>query len=254
LEAGRAVLIEQIKRESIFMVRGLAKLTLVALFAAYTVPAQAVEVLTNGNIDSGLTGWTGFVTAHGTISQIPGYAGGTPDLAAVTSFNVSGSGASNALALNAGANPSSSSPEGGGVIQQFTTVGGTATFSVNIADHWQSQSASAASIGLFSVLLDGVLMDSHDFGIVTANPSGWRLLSTLDFTTALSAGEHTLSLEVTRLFAPAINVDSEYFDNVSLNVTSAVPEPSTWAMMILGFAGLGLMAYRRKSELSLIAA
>ena len=28
---------------------------------------------------------------------------------------------------------------------------------------------------------------------------------------------------------------------------SAVPEPSTWAMMILGFFGLGFMAYRRKS-------
>jgi hypothetical protein len=26
----------------------------------------------------------------------------------------------------------------------------------------------------------------------------------------------------------------------------AVPEPSTWAMMILGFCGLGFMAYRRK--------
>lgn len=29
-------------------------------------------------------------------------------------------------------------------------------------------------------------------------------------------------------------------------VTSAVPEPSTWAMMILGFCGLGFIAYRRK--------
>ena len=29
---------------------------------------------------------------------------------------------------------------------------------------------------------------------------------------------------------------------------SAVPEPSTWAMMILGFAGVGFMAYRRKSN------
>jgi PEP-CTERM motif len=29
---------------------------------------------------------------------------------------------------------------------------------------------------------------------------------------------------------------------------SAVPEPSTWAMMILGFAGIGFMAYRRKSK------
>jgi PEP-CTERM motif len=28
----------------------------------------------------------------------------------------------------------------------------------------------------------------------------------------------------------------------------SVPEPSTWAMMILGFAGIGYMAYRRKSK------
>jgi hypothetical protein len=28
----------------------------------------------------------------------------------------------------------------------------------------------------------------------------------------------------------------------------AVPEPSTWAMMILGFCGLGFMAYRRKQN------
>jgi hypothetical protein len=36
--------------------------------------------------------------------------------------------------------------------------------------------------------------------------------------------------------------------------TSAVPEPSTWAMMILGFAGVGFMAYRRKSKPALMAA
>jgi hypothetical protein len=29
---------------------------------------------------------------------------------------------------------------------------------------------------------------------------------------------------------------------------SSVPEPSTWAMMILGFLGVGFMAYRRKSQ------
>jgi hypothetical protein len=35
------------------------------------------------------------------------------------------------------------------------------------------------------------------------------------------------------------------------SVASAVPEPSTWAMMILGFAGIGFMAYRRKIRGSL---
>jgi hypothetical protein len=37
-------------------------------------------------------------------------------------------------------------------------------------------------------------------------------------------------------------------------VTSAVPEPSTWAMLILGFAGVGFMAYRRKGKPALMAA
>jgi hypothetical protein len=39
-----------------------------------------------------------------------------------------------------------------------------------------------------------------------------------------------------------------------LGATSAVPEPSTWAMMILGFAGVGFMAYRRKNKPILMAA
>jgi PEP-CTERM motif len=32
------------------------------------------------------------------------------------------------------------------------------------------------------------------------------------------------------------------------SVTTAVPEPSTWAMLILGFCGLGFMANRRKPK------
>jgi hypothetical protein len=35
---------------------------------------------------------------------------------------------------------------------------------------------------------------------------------------------------------------------------SAVPEPSTWAMLLIGFAGVGFMAYRRKSKPALMAA
>jgi hypothetical protein len=45
--------------------------------------------------------------------------------------------------------------------------------------------------------------------------------------------------------------------SASFDVTSiaeAVPEPSTWAMMLLGFAGVGFMAYRRKSKPALMAA
>jgi outer membrane lipase/esterase len=38
-----------------------------------------------------------------------------------------------------------------------------------------------------------------------------------------------------------------------LTPVAAVPEPSTWAMMLLGFAGIGFMAYRRKSKTAVIA-
>jgi hypothetical protein len=40
----------------------------------------------------------------------------------------------------------------------------------------------------------------------------------------------------------------------SVAEVSPVPEPSTWAMMILGFAGIGFMAYRRKSKPALMVA
>jgi hypothetical protein len=33
-----------------------------------------------------------------------------------------------------------------------------------------------------------------------------------------------------------------------LTISTAVPEPSTWAMLILGFAGIGFMAYRRRGQ------
>jgi hypothetical protein len=35
---------------------------------------------------------------------------------------------------------------------------------------------------------------------------------------------------------------------LNLETVGAVPEPSTWAMMILGFGGVGFMAYRRRRD------
>jgi hypothetical protein len=52
---------------------------------------------------------------------------------------------------------------------------------------------------------------------------------------------------MTGFFGSASGGPGEYGYNIAANVT-AVPEPSTWAMMILGFFGLGFMAYRRKQS------
>jgi hypothetical protein len=45
-----------------------------------------------------------------------------------------------------------------------------------------------------------------------------------------------------------------YSGAASVTVTAAVPEPSTWAMMILGFCGLGFMAYLRKRPVPALSA
>lgn len=38
------------------------------------------------------------------------------------------------------------------------------------------------------------------------------------------------------------------FDDVVIRTVDAVPEVSTWAMMIIGFAGVGYLAYRRRGN------
>lgn len=54
----------------------------------------------------------------------------------------------------------------------------------------------------------------------------------------------TLLASNTLVFQGLATTDSTVFlDQVNL---SAVPEPSTWAMMLLGFVGMGFMAYRRR--------
>ncbi|MES2193629.1 MAG: hypothetical protein V4517_04375 [Pseudomonadota bacterium] len=53
---------------------------------------------------------------------------------------------------------------------------------------------------------------------------------------------YNLSFNFNSGFTPAKDV---LLDAVSI---TAVPERSTWAMMILGFAGVGLMAYRRRNS------
>jgi PEP-CTERM motif len=42
--------------------------------------------------------------------------------------------------------------------------------------------------------------------------------------------------------------------SVTVSSSSPVPEPSTWAMMLIGFAGFGVFAYRRKRAAATLAA
>jgi len=92
-------------------------------------------------------------------------------------------------------------------------------------------------------------------GVTLSNPTnnigliGGGGQETFNFSSlALSGGSNTLEFIYTSLsdgHAGFQGLGDEGWGIQNVNV-SAVPEPSTWAMMIFGFAGVGLMAYRRK--------
>lgn len=67
---------------------------------------------------------------------------------------------------------------------------------------------------------------------------------------AFTAPGGDLALRLSQSFGYSV-AGGDTFGNDRLGVVQlagAVPEPSTWAMMILGFAGVGFMAYRRKQN------
>ena len=47
-----------------------------------------------------------------------------------------------------------------------------------------------------------------------------------------------------------------YYTSYSVTpaITGVILEPSTWAMMILGFFGVGFMAYRRRNQTAALVA
>ena len=74
----------------------------------------------------------------------------------------------------------------------------------------------------------------------------------------LSQGNDEVYLQITGLqsFTKAKFSDSgttspafEFLPGTTpFSTVGGVPEPSTWAMLILGFAGVGFVAYRRKNQ------
>lgn len=59
--------------------------------------------------------------------------------------------------------------------------------------------------------------------------------------------------DITLFYADRQITDAQVAFNISGNNISAVPEASTWAMMILGFGALGFGAYRRRNQTPLLA-
>jgi hypothetical protein len=89
--------------------------------------------------------------------------------------------------------------------------------------------------------------------INSASGAGWTVGgSWQQYTYAWNSGSSTSAI----LSLTDTNTSGPYNDFVldDLSFSSAAPEPSTWAMMLIGFGGLGFARYRRMRKAGVIAA
>ena len=91
-------------------------------------------------------------------------------------------------------------------------------------------------------------------GGASAEYGGTPLTLVLNNGVSGQEGNGTIQFQGTYSSISWNNPQFENWYGFTVGTVSAVPEPSTWAMMILGFAGIGFMAYRRKSKPALMAA
>lgn len=106
--------------------------------------------------------------------------------------------------------------------------------------------------------LAGLYSSQHTFGNNEADFGGsnpiFNIIQDLKFHFGGAFGGSSYSSVFVEI--DALGNTANVFDLAILNgsIVATVPEPSTWAMMLLGFCGLGFMAYRRKDKLALSAA
>jgi len=196
-----------------------AKMKILGLLAAGLLAGPLVaqdNLIVNGDFETGdLSGWSTFVTANG------GLGIGFPS---VVSFDVSGNGASDAAKFKVGQivfTPGVS--EGGGIYQPFTFSGGEVAINMDIAVQADSANGTA---GLFELFVDGVLLDSFDFGDILAATTE---RASLGYFGALAAGGHELRVQMTRT-ARVGPTPYQFLDNISVE---AVPDPGALLQRLL---------------------
>ena len=214
-------------RKTLLMTTGLAWLALTGAAGAVTVTVSPGPA--NPNVLRWPTiGSSDFTTAGGdTWSLVSGTAG----VAVGTTPNVS--------AAPFGETTPYMAVEGGGTEQ---VVFGTAQTSIKIywgsIDADQTGTPSAGNVNGFSITIDGYTLTGSDLvALYGAHGDGSRTDPLAnEWVTISGLGSFT-----TAEFTSSKN-------SFEFSLGSSVPEPATWAMMVLGFAGLGYAAFRRNSK------
>lgn len=120
----------------------------------------------------------------------------------------------------------------------------------------------------FFLINNGLFLKAGDseekFNSQDIDGFSWSLNKTITFQTNTVYNIDLKTLVLTNIYFgytanlsafvdPSFTIDpstpnaNQYVIEFSPGITNAVPEPSTWVMMILGFAGLGFVGYRSRS-------
>ena len=197
-------------------------LAVVSLLGGYLVGGivQADHLpLSNGDFETGaLSPWESFTTSNGTLGT------GFPK---VVLFDANGDGvATNSAQFKVGqVTLQTGVYEGGGIFQNVHLLAGDYIIRADIAVNDGGSMFGNAEGGLFELLLDGLVADSHNFVFVGPKETKRTLLAAMH---VVSAGDHEVRLRITRpALEPTIPL-TQLVDNIAVvpSVVSAAVVPA----------------------------
>jgi hypothetical protein len=227
--------------------------TAIILVAGFAIsgPAFAANLIANGDFSSGFTDFTSTYTqvtngAPGSLVPEGTYTIGNNPIVDHPSF----------VDFSSPSNPTPSNPmlfvngstNGGDSFYLYSNPLGTTglqtySFSATVIDiccNPTFTSPNNPSTILFQISTDNFTTNIQEIAFVTSPPADAGVVHDV-------TGSFTTTGPFSFRIADAANLASgNDFAIDDLNI-SPVPEASTWAMMILGFLGVGFMAYRRKN-------
>ena len=131
----------------------------------------------------------------------------------------------------------------------------TFTFNNSIGGPFAIDLLSNSSLGngfdsaLFQIFDNGNLFQSQSFNDLASAQAFFSNNNLILF--LFGAGPNNVQLVFNETMSSG---EGFSFNYAAAGGVSAVPEPSTWAMLLIGFAGIGFMVYRRRSKQALMAA
>lgn len=224
------------KRTNLF--RGLAVAAVLATVAGSPAAAAQIEMLTNGSFEdtggASPEGWGGLTYYAGGAWMIPGWTieDGSVDLTTSGSFWGPAADGNYAMDINGWS--------AGTISQSFATVLGR-LYTVSFA--YSRNVAGAPNPATALVTLGG-----ESFDVSAANDGSYGFGHNMQWKSGTFSFTGTGNVETLRLAATVPGNGGVFFDDVS--VTTVVPEPATWALMIAGFGMAGVFLRRRRAAVA----